>query len=129
MKIKQIKMDALEAGLNWIAHSFKAVDLFTIEGDRYADRKAGKPLKWGVNWGACGTQSVEDTIKFADTLKHAAEICKVVNALQLESSTISDEIKYSEEQYEAECKTAATLLELGDVDFLKVWLDKEVGLK
>lgn len=35
-----------------------------------------RPIEIGVNWAACGTKSVEDTLKFADDLKKACEVAK-----------------------------------------------------
>lgn len=44
----------------------------------------GADLKtFGVNWSACGTQSIEETKKFAEEINKACKIAEKLNAMQI----------------------------------------------
>lgn len=44
----------------------------------------GADLKtFGVNWSACGTQSIEETKKFAEEISKACKIAEKLNAMQI----------------------------------------------
>lgn len=44
----------------------------------------GAELKtFGVNWSACGTQSIEETKKFAEEINKACKIAEKLNAMQI----------------------------------------------
>lgn len=44
----------------------------------------GADLKtFGVNWSACGTQSIEETKKFAEEISNACKIAEKLNAMQI----------------------------------------------
>jgi hypothetical protein len=60
----------------------------------------GEDLKtFGVNWSACGTQSIEETKKFAEKLNKACKIVEKLNAMQI---TVS----YEDEQLDREAYMA-----------------------
>lgn len=60
----------------------------------------GADLKtFGVNWSACGTQSAEETKKFAEKLNKACKIVEKLNAMQI---TVS----YEDEQLDREAYMA-----------------------
>lgn len=60
----------------------------------------GADLKtFGVNWSACGTQSIEETKKFAEEISKACKIAEKLNAMQI---TVNyDEEKPDREAYMA----------------------------
>lgn len=124
MKIKKTKMDALRYALGVKGNESGWLHIFTVSGDRYEDRKTGKPLVWGVNWAACGTCTVEETFKFMESLKQATEICNCINALELQDTTLPDDKEYTLDEYKDFCKQACLLLDFADTDVLRTWLNK-----
>ena len=57
----------------------------------------GADLKtFGVNWSACGTQSIEETKKFAEQINKACKIAEKLNAMQI---TVNYEEKPDREAY------------------------------
>lgn len=61
----------------------------------------GADLKtFGVNWSACGTQSIEETKKFAEKINKACNIVEKLNAMQI-AVNYEDEEKPDREAYMA----------------------------
>lgn len=53
----------------------------------------GAELKtFGVNWSACGTQSIEETKKFAEKINKACKIVEKLNAMQITVNYEDEEI-------------------------------------
>ena len=53
----------------------------------------GADLKtFGVNWSACGTQSIEETKKFAEEINKACKIAEKLNAMQITVNYEDEEI-------------------------------------
>jgi len=44
-----------------------------------------KPLEFGVNWSARGTQNVEDTDEFIESLSMSKILCKRLNDMKIQS--------------------------------------------
>lgn len=126
LQIRNIKMQAIRQALDEIAYRFGQVRIFTIQGDTFTDRNSGKCLQLGVNWAACGTQTVKETMAFVEILRQAAEVCNAVNKLNLDPVVTDRDAEYTVEQFKKEVKAAMKLLELGDVEYLMIWLEKEV---
>jgi hypothetical protein len=125
-QITVLKMEALRQALQLISNELDGMNIYTIAGDRYEDRKANKPLQWGVNWSAQGTQDVATTKRFAQNLMTATEICENFNKLEILDRSIPEETQYSLEQFQQQTSLAKKVIELGDEEFITLWLNKEV---
>lgn len=55
---------------------------------------------FGVNWACCGTQSIEESKKFAEQINKACKIVEKLNAMQI-NVNYDDEEKPSKEAYKA----------------------------
>lgn len=52
--------------------------------------------KFGINWGCCGTQSLEETKKFAEQINKACRIVEKLNAMEIK---INYSEKITKEEY------------------------------
>ena len=68
-----------KAELDNIRREWRANPLYKNTGVSICDYEEGEFLRAGVNWGAWGTQSPEDTKEFAEALLTAAELCEELN--------------------------------------------------
>jgi len=50
-----------------------------FEMSSFSDRHAGKPPKYGINWGAIGTVDTKETKIFINNLKKAILLCEKLN--------------------------------------------------
>ena len=55
---------------------------------------------FGVNWACCGTQSIEESKKFAEKINKACKIVEKLNAMQI-NVNYEDEEKPDREAYKA----------------------------
>lgn len=128
MKIKNIKNQALQMALQVLANEeLKGVNIYETNNSFQA-RKNNEALKYGVNWCAKGTVSAEEAVEFANTLTKASAIATLLTSLEIESSDFeADDREYTREQFLDEVKKARYCLLMEEVDFVKMWLEKEVG--
>lgn len=54
-----------------------------------------KVEKFGVNWGCCGTQNIEETKKFAEQINKACRIVEKLNAMEIHVN-YKDELRETE---------------------------------
>ena len=55
---------------------------------------------FGVNWACCGTQSIEESKKFAEQINKACKIVEKLNAMEIKVNYCFEE-KPSKEEYKA----------------------------
>ena len=85
MKNQIIKREQVIDGVSYV------VSLFTLDEKGYRNMEVNifelpnwgernsKPKEWGINWGGCGTQTVEDTELFARIILEATAEAKLNN--------------------------------------------------
>ena len=84
-KTTEFKMDALRQAIEVKAARLN-LNIFEMRTPNRTD-----PLRFGVNWGAHGTQSPEEALDYADAIKQAATVASMVNRLELDKLTIDRE--------------------------------------
>jgi hypothetical protein len=77
IKVNETRYDVLGIALRKMFYG-KAVDVTDIY---YA--RGNAPKRFGVNWAACGTKTVEEANDFAKNLKKAMDIAEYLNSLEL----------------------------------------------
>ena len=90
----EFRMDVLQAAIRFIGNELE-VNIF--EMPRF-DKK--EPLKYGVNWSACGTCSYKDAYKYAANIEKAAEVAEMITDLELNRRTSDIEQPEIWEQYD-----------------------------
>ena len=125
----EFRMDVLRTAIRLIGNEL-GVNIFE---ESSFDRK--EPLKFGVNWSACGTVSYKKAYKYAANIEKAAEVAEMITDLQLNRRTSDMEQpeiweKYSELDYQtlftAEVsKIKMYILDVKDID-LREYMEGEI---
>lgn len=118
----EFRMDVLRAAINFIGNELK-VHIFE---ESSFDKK--EPLKFGVNWSACGTCSYKEAYEYAANLEKAAEVAEMITDLQLNRRTSDMEQPEIWEQYDL--KDYETLF-TAEVSKIKMYIldGKDVDLR
>lgn len=120
MRINNLQRNGLDMAIQSIARDLD-IDIYTIQ-DTFLTKN--EPLEYGVNWGACGTQHVEETIKYANSMIKAAEIARVLNELQIITDYTDDPQDVDLDKFREDSYKLAKVLELMDADLVKLAIEK-----
>ena len=98
----------------------KHLNIYTIQDD------VDKPLVYGINWCAMGTQSVEATKVFANDLVQATKIAEALNSLELVTDWNSNRAHIKEdmmEEWEEWLPKFYEVIKLADADLIEAGID------
>lgn len=90
------------------------------------DEEENKPLVYGVNWCAMGTQTAATAKEFAQGLMHAVEIAEALNSLELVIDWEGDDVKVKEdmrEEYKAWLPKFYEVIKLGSAELIEAGID------
>ena len=128
MKVKKIKMDALNLGLTKLGVEMETVRIYTNNESRRDTYTV-----YGVNWAGTGTQAPEDAVKFAEKIQTAAKIAETLNRCEIEQMWAEDDREYTKEEFIAEGEKALEALKrTAESSFINgvaliEWLNAEVA--
>lgn len=84
MKVNDVRYDVLGTALRKMFFR-KAVDVTNI----YASSR--EPMRFGINWAACGTKTVDEADVFARELRKAMEIAEYLTSLEMVIKYLEDD--------------------------------------
>lgn len=88
MKVYRVREEIFNRALSYLGYNENwKFEIF--EMNLWSDKDSTRT--YGVNWSACGTQSVEDTQKFIDQMQFAVELTKMLNDCKIVLRNYDDE--------------------------------------
>lgn len=119
--INKLQRDALDMAMQGVAAEL-GVNIYTLR-DSFFERD--KAMEYGVNWSAQGTQDAETTLAYAQKLTKAAEICKVLNSLEMATNYADDPQPESLETFKKKAEDLKNIILMGvDAEFVELAIDK-----
>lgn len=80
-------------------------------------------IQLGINWSAIGTVSPEETVRFADALKRAAEFAETINSLGLECDwDAKDKEITSQDKHNAAVKVIINCINNKSYGYIRDWI-------
>lgn len=118
MKLHEDKLEVLMGAFEWIKWNddSRAFSIYKISG------RGEKKLVYGINWSACGTKSVEETVKFATNLQKTAVIVDLINNLEIEVVRSEGSCFSSKEEYTEAKKQVIEMIKNFETGKLIAWL-------
>ena len=81
MLLNRLQWDTFSYAVQLVCRDLD-INIYTLN-DRYESRKNQESLKYGVNWGAFGTQDADTTLAFAAKLQEAAQIAQMLTSMEI----------------------------------------------
>lgn len=80
MRINRTKWNIINTVLNRIS---RELGVSIYEANSCFNDNMQKPVEFGLNWSACGTQSIEETQQYITKMNEAVGIAKFMNQFEL----------------------------------------------
>ena len=120
MVLNRLQYEALRYAVQIVGSNLE-MNIYTMNDGRLGNTGA---LKYGVNWGARGTQNPEDTLAFARNLQEAAQIAQMLTDMEIICIYGNEGPEISDETYHKYVKVISEMIELGLPEETKEFLNK-----
>lgn len=118
MSLNSLQWEALSYAVQLVSKDLD-MNIYTMN-DRYGCKD---PLKYGVNWCACGTQTAEDTLAFANRLQEAAQIAQMLTDMKIDYSYALEGPEMDKETYLKHVKALVEMIKLKMSGMIEAVLD------
>lgn len=119
MKLNELQWDAFSYSVQALSNEL-GINIYTMNNG-FSNKVA---LQYGINWGAYGTQSAEDTLAFAKKLQEVAQLAQMLTSMEITYPYSEEGPEIDRDTFTKYCKAIIEMMKLGMPEMVVEVLNK-----